>query len=85
MRPLRTCCLSFLSRRFSLSVLPDFFDTTFRGDLSAIVYPPFVSRSYSRGTHPGRCVMQSGFEGSTTARHCHGARALGGTVSLSSV
>jgi hypothetical protein len=39
MRPLRTCCLSFLSRRFSLSVLPDFFDATFRGDLSAISTP----------------------------------------------
>jgi hypothetical protein len=35
MSPLRTCCLSFFSRRFSLSVLPDFFDATFRGDLSA--------------------------------------------------
>jgi hypothetical protein len=39
MRPLRTCCLSFLSRRFSLSVLPDFFDATFRGDLSAMPTP----------------------------------------------
>ncbi len=38
-KPLRTCCLSFLSRRFSFSVLPDFFDATFRGDLSAMPTP----------------------------------------------
>ena len=38
-RPLRTCCLSFLSLRFSFSVLPDFFDATFRGDLSAMSTP----------------------------------------------
>src|SRR5207302_1028117 len=51
-RPLRTCCLSFLSRRFSLSVLPDFFDATLRGDLSAMSTPFPVLESYSRAGAP---------------------------------
>jgi hypothetical protein len=38
-KPFRTCCFSFLSLRFSLRVLPDFFDAIFRGDLSAIPTP----------------------------------------------
>jgi hypothetical protein len=38
-RPFRTCCFSFLSLRFSLRVLPDFFDAIFRGDLSAMPTP----------------------------------------------
>jgi len=38
-RPFRTSCFSFFSLRFSLSVLPDFFDATFRGDLSAMSTP----------------------------------------------
>ena len=38
-RPLRPCSLSFLSRRFSFSDLPDFFDATLRGDLSAMSTP----------------------------------------------
>ena len=38
-RPLRVSCFSFFSLRLSLSVLPDFFDATFRGDLSAMSTP----------------------------------------------
>ena len=38
-RPFRTSCFSFFSLRFSFSVLPDFFDVTFRGDLSAMSTP----------------------------------------------
>ena len=42
-RPFRTSCFSFFSLRFSFSVLPDFFDATFRGDLSAMS-TPFLRR-----------------------------------------
>ena len=38
-RPFRPSCFSFFSLRFSLSVLPDFFAATFRGDLSAMSTP----------------------------------------------
>jgi hypothetical protein len=38
-RPFRVSCFSFFSLRLSLSVLPDFFDATFRGDLSAMSTP----------------------------------------------
>jgi hypothetical protein len=38
-RPFRTSCFSFFSLRFSLSVLPDLFDATLRGDLSAMSAP----------------------------------------------
>lgn len=45
---LRACCLSFLSRRFSLTVLPGFLAATLRGDLSAIAVPLSLIGAYSR-------------------------------------
>jgi hypothetical protein len=53
--PLRAPCFSFLSFRFSFSVLPDFFDATLRGDLSAIG-PPLSVRDYQSapGGRPGQ-------------------------------
>lgn len=50
-RPFRTSCLSFFSFRFSLSVLPDFFDATLRGDLSAMSTPFLRSILLSSAEH----------------------------------
>ena len=50
-RPFRTPCFSFFSLRFSLSVLPDFFDAAFRGDLSAMSTPFLPSILLSFGEH----------------------------------
>ena len=50
-RPFRTSCFSFFSLRFSLSVLPDFFAATFRGDLSAMSTPFLRSILLSFGEH----------------------------------
>ena len=44
-RPFRTSCFSFFSLRFSLTVLPDFFDATFGGTCLPSV-PPFCPASY---------------------------------------
>ena len=50
-RPFRPSCFSFLSLRFSLSVLPDFFDATLRGDLSAMSNPLSACILASFGGH----------------------------------
>ncbi len=50
-RPFRTSCFSFFSLRFSLSVLPDFFAATFRGDLSAMPTPFLRTILLSFGVH----------------------------------
>ena len=89
-RPFRTPCFSFFSLRFSLSVLPAFFEATLRGDLSAMSTPFLLDILLLFGGHQEAGCEVSGPDGHPTTaamQHaenmmCYGDWRPGSTCSL---